>query len=103
MMTCLIPSYTAFKKKTKKKHAFFLSLGLIFCQYFTCIVGFGAFEDMTNGRVRFKCCWSYLYFLFITFIFGLKGKATLKENIIKMKDILFPNILVQVPYKSVEK
>ena len=26
----------------------------------------------------------------------LKGKATLKENIIKMKDILFPNILVQV-------
>ena len=27
---------------------------------------------------------------------GLKGKATLKENIIKMKDILFPNILVQV-------
>ena len=27
---------------------------------------------------------------------ALKGKATLKENIIKMKDILFPNILVQV-------
>ena len=27
---------------------------------------------------------------------SLKGKATLKENIIKMKDILFPNILVQV-------
>ena len=26
----------------------------------------------------------------------LKGKATLNENIIKMKDILFPNILVQV-------
>ena len=34
---------------------------------------------------------------------SLKGKATLKENIIKMKDILFPNILVQVSYKSVEK
>ena len=34
----------------------------------------------------------------------LKGKATLKENIIKMKDIiLFPNILVQVSSKSVEK
>ena len=33
----------------------------------------------------------------------LKGNATLKENIIKMKDILFPNILVQVSYKSVEK
>ena len=27
---------------------------------------------------------------------NLRGKATLKENIIKMKDILFPNILVQV-------
>ena len=27
---------------------------------------------------------------------SLKGKATLKENIIKMKDILFPNILVHV-------
>ena len=26
----------------------------------------------------------------------LKGKAILKENIIKMKDILFRNILVQV-------
>ena len=26
----------------------------------------------------------------------LKGKATLKETIIKMKDILFPNILVQI-------
>ena len=26
----------------------------------------------------------------------LKEKATLKENIIKMKDILFPNILVQI-------
>ena len=26
----------------------------------------------------------------------LKGKATLRENIIEMKDILFPNILVQV-------
>ena len=26
----------------------------------------------------------------------LKGKATLKENNIKMKDILFPNILVLV-------
>ena len=26
----------------------------------------------------------------------LKGKASLKENIIKMKDLLFPNILVQV-------
>ena len=31
----------------------------------------------------------------------LKGKATLKGNI--MKDILFPNILVQVSSKSVEK
>ena len=26
----------------------------------------------------------------------LKGKATLKENIIRMKDIRFPNILVQI-------
>ena len=34
---------------------------------------------------------------------NLKGKAILKEIIIKMKDILFPNILVQVSYKSVEK
>ena len=33
----------------------------------------------------------------------LKGKATLKGNIIKMKDILFPKNLVQVSYKSVEK
>ena len=29
-------------------------------------------------------------------VHGLKGKAILKENINKMKDILFPNILVQV-------
>ena len=28
--------------------------------------------------------------------FLLKGKATLEQNIIKMKDILFPNISVQV-------
>ena len=28
--------------------------------------------------------------------FILKGKATLKENNIKMKAILFPNILIQV-------
>ena len=37
------------------------------------------------------------------FLVTLKGKATLKKNIIKMKDILFPNILVQVSYKSVGK
>ena len=29
-------------------------------------------------------------------ILSLKGKATLKQNSLKMKDILFPTILVQV-------
>ena len=43
--------------------------------------------------------WSYAYaesWLLHYKTHFLKGKATLKENIIKMKDILFPNILVQV-------
>ena len=39
----------------------------------------------------------------ILYQWKLKGKATLKKNIIKMTDILFPNILVQVLSKSVEK
>ena len=35
--------------------------------------------------------------------FSLTGKAILKKNIIKVKGILFPNILVQVSSKLVEK
>ena len=45
-----------------------------------------------QGKVRDFISWAQQYLGCST----LKGKAILKENIIKMKDILFPKILVQV-------
>ena len=41
--------------------------------------------------------WNKLPFMNSSFLsIFVKGTATLKKNITKMKDILFPNILVQV-------
>ena len=43
-----------------------------------------------------RCKNTYSCEAILSKLYKLKEKAALKENIIKMKDILFPNILVQV-------